>query len=241
MFLGEARLPEGERVYAIGDIHGCTDLLDEMLRLIDADIRSAPPAKCTIIFLGDFVDRGPDSRGVVDRLVELASDPRHIMLRGNHDQRLLDFVDNADIDGEGFLYWGGMATVASYGVDVTGQRTPQALSRDLAKLFPASHSRLLMNLRQSHSIGDYFFAHAGVKPGVPLDQQEAHDLMWIRNEFLIFQGSHGKVVIHGHTPMDWVDVQPNRINVDTRAFDSGVLSCVVLEDNEWRVIQAETA
>ncbi|MEZ5800775.1 MAG: metallophosphoesterase family protein [Nitratireductor sp.] len=241
MFLGEAIIPDGQRVYAIGDIHGRLDLLERMLGVIDADIAANPASQPTIMFLGDYVDRGPNSSGVVDRLVSLADDPRHVMLRGNHDQRLQDFVDDADIDGEAFLYWGGLATVASYGVDVTGEHTPQVLSRELARVFPSRHRRFLQNLPYYHSIGDYFFVHAGVRPGVPLDAQDSHDLMWIRRDFLVHQGSFGKVIIHGHTPVDWVDAQPNRINVDTCAYDSGVLSCVVLEGNKWRSLHAELA
>lgn len=241
MFVGEARIPDGQAVYAIGDIHGHVDLLDELLRRIETDMAANPLSQSTIVFLGDYVDRGPHSAAVIDRLSGLADLPGHVMLRGNHDQRLLDFVEDGDFDGEAFLYWGGLATVASYGIDVTGQHTPQGLSRELARMFPPRHRRFLQNLRYSHGIGDYFFAHAGVRPQVPLDQQDNHDLMWIRNDFLVHQGSFGKVVVHGHTPVDWVDVHPNRINVDTHAYDSGVLSCLVLEDNRWRTLHAERA
>ncbi|MFZ1813025.1 MAG: metallophosphoesterase family protein [Rhizobiaceae bacterium] len=238
MFLGEATLPDDERIYAIGDVHGRLDLLEMMLARIEADRAAKPVARSAVLFVGDYTDRGPQSREVLDRLCVLASDQSFIFLRGNHDQWLENFMDEPEASGDKFLYWGGMATLRSYGVDVEAGRTLKELSRDLVRRFPASHRRFLASLADCHIAGDYFFVHAGVRPGVQLDQQEQHDLLWIRDEFLSHPGSFGKVVVHGHTPRSTVELMPNRINVDTRAFQSGVLSCVVLEGQGHRLIQA---
>lgn len=236
MFLGEARLAEGTRIYAIGDIHGRADCLASMLAIIEADMVRSPARSVNIVFLGDYTDRGPASCDVVDCLVELSAHPHVICLRGNHDLWLESFLDDPD-GGAAFLRWGGRETLASYGVDISPGRNFAQLSADLRQAMPQSHRRFLSELRTSWQAGGYFFCHAGVRPGVELDEQDPHDLMWIRGEFHDHEGCFGKVIVHGHTPRDQVDILPNRINVDTGAYANGRLSCIVLEGREHRLLQ----
>ena len=238
MFVGEARLPEALRIYAIGDVHGRSDCLALLLEMIEDDRRRYPIASSRIITLGDYGDRGPDTSGVFDLLTAHADDPDFICLKGNHDEWLETFLDDGEAIGDSFLRWGGLETLASYGIALERSgRSHTELSRHLARAIPAPHRRFLQKLQISHSEGDYFFCHAGVRPGLALEAQDPHDLMWIRDEFLLHPGSFGKVVIHGHTPWLDVDVHPNRINVDSRAYETGMLSCVVLEGNRHRFLQ----
>ncbi len=237
MFLGEASLPDGLRVYAIGDVHGRADCLSELLSAIDADQAENPVEKARIILLGDYTDRGPASRRVIETLVSRSGDSNFVCLRGNHDEWFFKFLSDPD-EGDGFLHWGGMQTLDSYGVDISGDHRSNAeLSRELARLVPPDHRRFLGRLKHWHVEGDFFFCHAGVRPSIPLEYQDPHDLMWIRGEFHAHKGSFGKVVVHGHTPQDSVDFRPNRINIDTRAYDTGILTCLVLEGSQSRLIQ----
>lgn len=239
MFLGEAKLPTGLRVYAVGDVHGRADLLARMLEAIERDSADAPSAMRRIVMLGDYTDRGPQSREVIEILSGRADEPGFICLRGNHDDWFEAFLTRPGTVAENFLRWGGTETLASYGVDTSSWRA-EDLSRQLNALLPDSHRRFLSRLVYCHAEGDYFFAHAGVRPGVPLADQSRHDLIWIREEFHFFDGDHGKVIIHGHTPNDRIEVQPNRINLDTRAYQSGLLSAVVLEGDTHRFLQVES-
>ncbi len=237
MFRGEAALPAGLRVYAIGDVHGRADCLAEILERIDADLAGNPVERKRIVMLGDYTDRGPASREVVEILSQKAGEADFICLRGNHDDWFLRFLTDPD-ESDGFLNWGGIQTLESYGVDLTGSIKSNAeLARELARLVPATHRRFLSRLRYWHEEGDYFFCHAGVRPGIALQFQDPHDLIWIRGEFHAYKGSFGKVIVHGHTPQPQVDFQPNRINIDTRAFDTGVLTALVLEGTQQRLIQ----
>jgi serine/threonine protein phosphatase 1 len=239
VFLGQSRLPDGLRIYAVGDVHGMAECLFELLARIDQDRAANPVGESRIVMLGDYTDRGPHSRDVVETLCELSEREDFICLRGNHDQWFDTFL-TAPGEAEGFLHWGGIQTLASYGIDAVKEpRGDLELSRELARAVPAHHRRFLARLRHSYSAGDYFFCHAGVRPGIPLDYQDPHDLMWIRGEFHAHRGSFGKVVVHGHTPREQVEFHPNRINVDTRAFDTGILSCVVLEGDRQRIIQTD--
>lgn len=241
MVLGEASLPPGLRVYAIGDVHGRADCLAALLGQIEAD-RAERPVPCSrIVMLGDYTDRGPASREVVEMLVARCNGSDFFCLRGNHDEWFLRFLTDPDED-DGFLHWGGIQTLESYGVDLTGAIKSNAeLGRELIRLVPAEHRRFLSRLPYWHEEGDYFFCHAGVRPGVALQFQDPHDLMWIRGEFHAHKGSFGKVIVHGHTPRPQVELLPNRINIDTRAFDTGVLTALVLEGAGHRLLQTNLA
>ncbi len=235
------RVPDDVRVYAIGDIHGRADLLDDMMQRITGDSNAALPVRETIlVFLGDYVDRGPDSAGVLDRLIALRRNDRFTthLLKGNHEAMFLDFL----ADQSAFFRWaanGGVTTLESYDIDVAAvpEESPERL-RDVALAnIPAAHMGLLRSLETSLVIGDYLFVHAGVRPGVRLDAQLERDLIWIREPFLDFEGDLGKVVVHGHTPVPEPDIRGNRIDIDTLAWRSGTLTALVLEGADRRVLQ----
>ncbi len=230
------KLPKGELVYAVGDIHGRSDLLSDLLRQIEADAEGSMATAKTLVFLGDYVDRGPDVRGVVDMLLnDLPSGFAARFLKGNHEALLLDFLA-----GEGRLdHWrmnGGDATMASYGVDVdrlaeTGA-SPEAWREAFAAALPPAHFSFFRQLELQVSVGEYLFVHAGIRPGVPLDAQDETDLIWIRDEFLDAREPFGKVVVHGHTPRPEPVVRPNRIGIDTGAVFTGRLTALKLQDGE---------
>ncbi|MCB4770224.1 serine/threonine protein phosphatase [Ancylobacter sp. Lp-2] len=228
------RIPDGLRVYAFGDIHGRLDLLERLLETVERDAQGHEGVR--LVFLGDYVDRGPDSRAVIERVLRLQQERGAICLTGNHEAMM-----RAALDGSGPLdRWlgnGGVAALASYGVaaeDVGGK----ALRRAAREAIPPEHAAFLAGLGFSAEFGDYFFCHAGVRPGVALERQTAHDLIWIRRVFLDSTADFGKRVVHGHTPVEEVDIRANRINVDTGAWKTGRLSCVVLEGAEVRVLQS---
>ena len=241
MLTGEASAPEGMRLYAVGDTHGHLSLTRTLFDKIEADLAGLPPPRHRIIMLGDYCDRGPDTNGLIDFLIAQANRHDMVFLLGNHDQRMLDFADGIDETPFNFFRYGGVETLQSYGVEPGEEHEWPVASRAFSRALPAAHRRFLSSLKLHHHEGDYFFAHAGVKPGIALDVQQAKDLIWIRHEFLQHQGDFGKVIVHGHTPWDWVDIQPNRINVDTGAYDTGILSCVVLEGTDIRVLQTAGA
>jgi serine/threonine protein phosphatase 1 len=226
------------RVYAVGDIHGRLDLLDSIHQLIVKDSAAGPSARI-IVYVGDYIDRGPDSKGVIDRLLAPKLDgfkARH--LRGNHDQSLLDFLRNPTH----YRLWkdyGARDTLTSYGVAPPRFDNDEALTAardELAVALPPAHREFLEGLRLSFEIGDYFFAHAGVRPGLPLAKQLPDDLMWIREEFLTSTADFGKVVVHGHTPGQEPQRRRNRIGIDTGAYATGRLTCAVLEGAECRFL-----
>lgn len=228
-----ASVPDGLRVYAIGDVHGRLDLLEQLLETITSH-EAAWPSPCPVlIFMGDYIDRGPDSRGVIDLLVNgLPGRFEHVFLRGNHEDMLLRIFEQADQFGLWAMN-GGLATALSYGVefdprDYSETDEKYIISRlDLA--LPQSHRDFLEKLRISVTLGDYFFVHAGVRPGVPLDQQAESDCLFIRDEFLKYRGDFGKVIVHGHTPVNAPELLPNRINVDTGAVFTDQLTALCLE------------
>lgn len=232
-------LPAGIRVYAIGDVHGCSLLLDRLIETILADGATAPDRRI-IVYLGDFVDRGPDSKGVIERL--LAPPPagfevQHV--RGNHDQSLLDFLEEPST----YHLWqsyGAEQTLMSYGVWPPPFDDPVAIGKardEFAKALPADHLQFFRRLPLFIRIGNYYFAHAGARPGVPLGRQMPEDLMWIRDEFLKSNYDFGAVIVHGHTPTNSPVRRANRIGVDTGAFASGRLTCAVLEGDSCRFLQ----
>ncbi len=237
-----AAAPDGEVIYAIGDIHGRVDLLRSLLRKIEADTASRPDLVPRVVTLGDYVDRGQDSRGVLDILAGLAAQggERMIALKGNHEEALLNFLD----DPEGALAWaehGGRETLASYGVHPPSGRDDLAAwraARDaFAAALPPAHLTFLESLRLFATIGDYVFVHAGLRPGIPLEQQSDRDLLWIRQEFLEAPAFGDRVVVHGHTPTAEPVQRPGRIGVDTGAYATGILTALRLEGSERRFLR----
>jgi serine/threonine protein phosphatase 1 len=236
MRLGKAQTPNGMRIYAIGDIHGCDSMLADVHDRIEADIADLTPPDHRIIHIGDYCDRGPDSAGVIARLARMTEDDdRVICLRGNHDQLLLDFLSDPERHADMFLGNGGDATLASYNVPV-GAYEPSELSAALNEMLPAADRAFLNALPLHAEFGDYLFVHAGIRPGVPLEAQKPEDLLWIRDEFLLDKRDHGLVVVHGHTAQEEPETRPNRINIDSGAVFGGPLTCVVLEDAEYRFL-----
>jgi len=233
-------LPDGERVYAIGDIHGRADLLRELIDLIGDDLQRGQPERSTIVFLGDYVDRGADNRGVLETLCRRPfGDTDTIFLIGNHEAVLLQFLQDAEI-GRDWVRFGGDATLASYGVRL--RRDDPNINELLdaqtafADALPDHHLEFLQDLKLSFLAGDYLFVHAGIRPGVPLDRQDGNDLIWIRDSFIRSDADFGCVVVHGHTPNLEIQNRHNRIGVDTGAYFSGRLTAVVLEGQERRFL-----
>ncbi|RMF35431.1 MAG: serine/threonine protein phosphatase, partial [Alphaproteobacteria bacterium] len=224
---------DGRRIYAIGDIHGCLAEMQAMHARIAADLAAAPHRAPLIVHVGDYVDRGPDSRGVIEALLNPAlPDIETVSLLGNHDDLMLKFLD--DPHGQWCrFHWlednlGGRATLASYGV--TGH-DPVRMAEEARAAVPAAHLDFLRARPRLHRVGSYVFVHAGIRPGVPLDEQDPEDLIWIRREFLDSRADHGAIVVHGHTPAREIELRPNRIGIDTGLVYGRHLTCLVLEDD----------
>jgi serine/threonine protein phosphatase 1 len=229
--------PEGMRIYAIGDIHGRADLLDQLNETILADSKSAK-GECVLVYLGDYVDRGSDSKGVIQRLLHPSHRFKTHHLRGNHDQVLLDFLD----DPKWFAQWklfGAQETLMSYGVIPPRLEDETAFKdvRDrLLEKIPSDHLKFLQGLPFSLCLGDYFFVHAGVRPGIALEEQLPDDMLWIREDFLASRHDFGVVVVHGHTPTTREVRRFNRIGIDTGAYATARLTAVVLEGETCRFL-----
>ncbi len=241
MRLGQSRTPEGLRLYAIGDVHGCDAMLAAAHAAIAADLATRPINDHRIIHIGDYTDRGDDSAGVIARLAEMtATDRQVICLKGNHDALFAGFFTEPELRGPIWLDNGGDATLRSYGVtpsrSLFGRFDYRRLSQLLAEAVPAAHRAFLESLPLTARFGDYLFVHAGIRPGVPLADQDPQDLMWIREDFLWDGSDHGVVVVHGHTPVTAPEVLPNRIGIDTGAVYGGTLTCLVLEGTEYRFL-----
>ncbi|MFV3131444.1 metallophosphoesterase [Niveispirillum sp. KHB5.9] len=237
---GPPAVPDGLRVYAVGDIHGESRLLERMLEAIRADAADHPPSATILVFLGDYIDRGPDSRGVLDIL---AGDPlpgcgvRH--LAGNHEAALVDFLDGR-AGGMDWLAFGGMETVASYGLAPPRSPTPALLARLRAELpdrMPPAHLDFLHGLDHSCAIGDYGFVHAGIRPGRAFTEQSPVDLLRIREPFLSDPRPHDRVIVHGHTITAAPEKLPNRIGIDTGAYATGILTALRLVGTEQGFLQ----
>ena len=224
-----AATPANMRIYAIGDIHGRADLLVDAIARIDDDLARRPIRHAIEVYLGDYIDRGPDSKTVIDLLSVRLVKNRAVCLRGNHEALLEDFLrDPANRDP--WLQLGGMQTLASYGVGLRPRaETEIGTHRRFWRAFPRAHEIFLQCLRYSFCCGDFLFVHAGIRPGIPIRQQNFHDLMWIRDEFLSSSQDHGKFIVHGHTPVSHPDIRQNRMNIDTGAWRTGTLTCVAIE------------
>ncbi len=230
-----ATLSPGQRVYAIGDIHGCLDRLVSLHEMIAEDIAARPVRHTTLLHLGDYVDRGADSAQVIDWLINQPPVPADdfINLMGNHEHMMLSAIAGADPEAHNvWLTNGGADSLLSWGIS---RIVPPA---EWAGRLPRQHLIFLRDLPASHRIGPYLFVHAGVRPGVPLDQQTRQDMLWIREPFLSSGADHGAVIVHGHTPKREPVVQANRIAIDTGAVLGGALTCVVLEADTMGFLQS---
>ena len=228
------------RLYVIGDIHGRSELLDKITNEIERDLAKDPVDDAVTVTLGDYIDRGPDSRGVLERLARHHFPTRYVGLKGNHEELFESFMANSGI-GPQWRLLGGLETLHSYGVPVglllRGKGYEEA-STALRDAVPQEHIEFLSSLRFCISTTRYFLCHAGVRPGVPLDKQQARDMLWIRHEFLNCRKDFGRIIVHGHTPVEAPQILSNRINIDTGAFATGRLTCLVLERDTRRFLFA---
>ena len=236
-------VPDGVVVWAVGDVHGCLALLQALVEAILADAAATAASRKIVVFLGDYVDRGPDSRGVLRFLSGLTRNTavEWRFLKGNHEAALLDFIADPST-GPRWCEYGGDATLGSYGL-----KPPQMLhsspawagvSADFAHRVSEDEREFLESLETRFEIGDYFFAHAGARPGVSLDRQSSKDLLWIRGSFIESGVPFEKIVVHGHTPVEQVYADHRRIGIDTKAYESGVLTALRLQAGDREVLQA---
>jgi serine/threonine protein phosphatase 1 len=235
-------VPEGSRVYAFGDVHGRDDLLAALLAEIGHDVRRRPLAKATVVGIGDYIDRGPWSRQVVERLVAGVPGCAMICLRGNHEQMLLDFLEDPIDAGPHWLSNGGDATLRSYDVEVGPEDAFEdsglwSMRNQFARSIPPAHLMLVQRTAITYETGGYLFVHAGVRLGRPLAAQTADDLLWIRNGFSDVDAPFERFVVHGHTPVDAPFLGRCRINLDTAAYVTGRLTCVVFEGTRRALLE----
>jgi serine/threonine protein phosphatase 1 len=228
-----------QKIYVIGDIHGRADLLDEVIDKICLDCEPGGQKNDYLtITLGDYIDRGPNSREVLDRLSRDPFPTEFIPLKGNHEMLLEMFLNNPSAA----FHWGhlgGLETLRSYGIATDcdfDRRELEKLSGLLWNALPQRHLHFIRSLKTSVVIGNYFFCHAGIRPGVALEKQCDDDLLWIREEFLNSAEDFGKIIVHGHTPREQPEILQNRINIDTGAFFSGCLTCLILEGGAHRFL-----
>lgn len=229
------RTPRGRRAYAIGDVHGRLDLLDQLLAQIEQDIDCRPPRKNALVFLGDLMDRGPDSRGVIERLRHYRHDRlKPYFLAGNHEEVLLRLLEGERGILTSWLKYGGAQCLTSYGLDA-GQldlRNETAVISAIRNVIPNSHIQFISSFSDTLRFGDYLFVHAGIRPGIDLELQSQSDLRWIRSPFLEDQSDHGMIVVHGHTISDDVEMEHNRIGIDTGAYRTGRLTALAVDGEE---------
>jgi Calcineurin-like phosphoesterase len=239
-----AAIPVGTIVYAIGDVHGRDDLLEDLLDQIVFHAQSTPAEHRVLVFLGDYVDRGWQSREVLERLASFNLDGfEAVFLKGNHEEALLSFLDDPHFL-ENWRQYGGLETLHAYGLKDLNFRADEDYLRNVHSEFvtalPAHHRAFLLGLPTKYELGGYLFVHAGVRPGVPLEMQQEHDLRWIRDEFLNSQQDFGKRIVHGHCPEEEPQVRPNRIGIDTGAYITGVLTAAVLTGTNVSFLQTRS-
>lgn len=236
-----AHLPPGHRIYAVGDIHGCADCLTDLLQKLRAHMRQHPVADNTVVFLGDYIDRGPHSREVVDSLLRHSLPAKTVYLMGNHEYVLLSFL-KGEFPYKVWLRWGGEATLTSYGV---APCSPDAVDKEVEEVraqleasIPAAHRAFYTQLQLTYESGDYLFVHAGVRPGVELGKQQMEDLLFIREDFLNEPVSIDKTVIHGHTVFKEPFIRDKSIGIDTGAYATGILTALILENNTYEFLHS---
>jgi len=237
-------IPAGMRVYAIGDVHGRYDLLIKLMEMIDKDDATRGVTETQLIFLGDLVDRGPDSKNVVEYCRELAQQSDKVrFLTGNHEEVMLGAATGKPALVRFFCRIGGRETILSYGMPLTRYRSLELeeLSEIMSDMFPRDHIEFIAGFEDQITIGDYVFVHAGIRPKIPLTEQSQKDLRWIREDFIAHDQPHEKFVIHGHTISENVDEQKNRIGVDTGAYLTDRLTAIGLEGNERWFLQTVPA
>lgn len=236
-------VPEATVVWSVGDIHGRLDLLRPLVEAIRADLQTTSAARKLVIFLGDYIDRGPESRGVIRYLAALGGTEgiEWRFLKGNHEETMLKFLDDASV-GAQWCEYGGDATLRSYGLrppDMKHRAEAWShLSADLDHKLTARERAFLQDQELSITVGDYFFAHAGARPGEPLERQSTEDLLWIRRSFLDSHTEFDRVVVHGHTPMAEVHADRRRVGIDTKAYESGILTALRLSGHDRMIMQA---
>jgi serine/threonine protein phosphatase 1 len=233
-------VPVGVRIYAIGDIHGRLDLLNPLLLNIAADIDRYLPTRSVCVFLGDYVDRGPWSRETIDTLIKFSELRESLFLKGNHEAMAINGLTDPSLFDQ-WLRVGGVETLTSYGVPaavLAAGRPIVELQSAFHRLIPQNHFRFFRDLTSSFVCGDFFFAHAGVKPKIDLSRQKEADLLWIREEFLSSNEDFGKIIVHGHTPTNEIEIRRNRINIDTGAFSTGRLTCLAIGRGPLCVIES---
>lgn len=234
----------GHRAYVVGDIHGRLDLLDQLLQSIHEDLDRRPARKTLLVFVGDLIDRGPNSAQVIERLrTYQRSGVRPVFLLGNHEEVLLRILGGDTSLIANWRWFGGSECLESYGVDPAGMKgrdNPEALAKIRAAV-PQEHVRFLKGFADTCRFGDYLFVHAGIRPGVELGQQRQSDLRWIREPFLLDDSDHGFVVVHGHTISREVEERANRIGIDTGAYRSGILTALAIEGTRRWYIDTRAA
>lgn len=236
-------VPAGQRIYAIGDIHGRLDLLDALLKRIERDRRARPGMEERIVFLGDYIDCGPQSAQVLDRLL---GGGEWLLLRGNHEQVMLDVFDGVGDAEQRLRQWlkmGGRETLRSYSMApaLAYGDDLDAIRAAIPAHVPPWHVAGLRAMPLSWRAGDYLFVHAGIRPGAPIERQKPSDLLWIREAFLDDSGDHGVMVVHGHTISRRIEERPNRIGIDTGAYRTGRLTALVVEGSARRYISTRPA
>lgn len=233
-------LPPDRRVYCIGDIHGRLDLLEELHGMILKDSTGFDGTKA-VVYLGDYIDRGAQSKQVLDLLIDQPlEDFESVHLLGNHEHAMLDFLSNPAGIGAAWLSFGGQETCLSYGIDpghIMKNSDLEQLRGNLAEKLPQSHLDLLNSMPLTHIEGSYCFVHAGIRPEESIEDQQAGDLLWIREEFTHSRRRHEYIIVHGHTISMEVESLPNRIGIDTGAYQTGMLTALVLEGSEQRLLQ----